>query len=188
MTPVKSQPPFVTLAPTTSTNAISTPSISALQAFILATNNNPSKMFKRQTNIFVTSNGTNGVCSTGGSFILLGDQLYEDGMIIATNTSTGYVPLLPTGNGTISGGFSLGGSDTLTWSNSNFMNGRASFCLATDGLIYVIFSGSGPADCETVILSTLPGASCPGFQPVYPAGIVGKCFHFHDCSCSLTNE
>lgn len=119
----------------------------------------------------MTSNGTNGLCSTGGSFVLMGDQLYEDGMMIATNISSGYMPLLLMGNGSISDGFAVDGSGTLTWSNPGFTNGQASFYISSvNSLVYVIFSGSGPASCNILSLSTLPGASCPDFEPVYPSG------------------
>jgi hypothetical protein len=75
-------------------NEFSSPMIGPLPAYILAVNY-PDKLLERQNNIFITSNGTDGLCSTGVSLVLMGDQLSEDGIAIATNTTTGYVPYYP---------------------------------------------------------------------------------------------
>ena len=123
---------------------------------------------KRQGNLFVSTDGVKGLCTDGSSFVIIGDQLYEDGLLITANVSTGYATLAPGANGTISGGFAVDSSGVITWSSPSFTNGQASFCLS-EGLIDVVYiQGTQPADCFPVTLSTMSGSDCPGFNPVYP--------------------
>ena len=134
---------------------------------------------KRQagTAIFVAGNGTVNACSIGDSFVLIGDQLYADGLPILANISLGYAPLIGyAGNnpaGLTGGGFSVS-DDNLQWSQVGMTNGQASFCLADSGVVEAVYiQGTQPTDCQPVKLSTVPGATCPNFNPIYPSYMIG---------------
>ena len=134
---------------------------------------------KRQTGtaIFISGNGTVNACSIGDSFVLIGDQLYADGLPILANISLGYAPLIGySGNdttGLTGGGFSVS-DNTLQWDQVGMTNGQASFCLADSGVVEAVYiQGTQPADCQPVTLSTVPGATCPNFNPIYPSYMVG---------------
>jgi hypothetical protein len=129
---------------------------------------------KRQGNLFVNTNGTQGLCTTGSSFVIVGDQLYENGLLITANSSDGFGALAPGANGTVSGGFAIDGNGVISWSSPSFTNGKASFCLGPDGIIDAIYvQGTQPSDCVPATLSQMSGSSCPGFNPVYP-GVAGE--------------
>jgi hypothetical protein len=136
-------------------------------------------MEKRQagTAIFISGNGTVTACSIGDSFVLIGDQLYADGLPILANISLGYDPLIGySGNdtaGLTSGGFSVS-DNTLQWNQVGMTNGQASFCLSDSGVLEAVYiQGTQPADCQPVTLSTVPGATCLKFNPIYPSYMVG---------------
>lgn len=129
---------------------------------------------KRQGNLFVNTNGTQEICTTGSSFVIVRDQLYENGLLITAKPSDGFGALTPGANGTVSGGFAIDGNGIISWSSPSFTNGRASFCLGPDGVIDAIYvQGSQPSDCVPATLSQMSGSNCPGFSPVYP-GVAGE--------------
>lgn len=113
-------------------------------------------------------NGTYSICTSGSSFVLIGDVLYDNGEEVTSNPSSSYGELAP-GNGTVSGGFAIDNAGVLSWSSPSFTNGEASFCLDPDGKIEAVYvQGTQPANCVPVILSESSSSNCPGFNPIYP--------------------
>ncbi|KAL9110889.1 MAG: hypothetical protein Q9227_004689 [Pyrenula ochraceoflavens] len=125
---------------------------------------------KRQASGFVNGTGVASGCNTGSSFYLINNELYEDGLEISTFPGLPYMVLAgSTQVSSITTSFALE-DNVLTWRNSNFTDGQALFCLGSNGLIYAVFDQSQtPTDCSPTQLSAIPGVSCPGFNPVYPA-------------------
>ena len=160
---------------TTSTSTFTfTPSLQKL-AFLLITTHPGTQRLDRQTLLFVHANRIAPNCTAGGSFVLFGNQLFEEGALISTNANTVYAPLLPglSSDSTI-GGFGVNSDGCLHWHNSAFTNCAATFCLESDRVVVAVFvQGSEPSDCAPITISVLPSASCPSFTPTYPSIIAG---------------
>jgi hypothetical protein len=127
---------------------------------------------KRQSgSYYVSANGTiTNDCTTSPIYTISNGQLTAtiNGVvyIYSTSTSVSFAPLIPsTVPGTITTTFTLGGNQVLSWQNSAFFNGQASFCALSNGTVYAVFQqNSQPDGCLYIQLSLFSVSSCQGIS------------------------
>ena len=119
--------------------------------------------------------GSNGLlttsCANASAYSLVNGQLFattSNGAKLQFSASTGnnYITFVPTANpGDITTTFSLTTTGILLWTNSNFFNGNALFCILPSGEILAIFvQNSQPDGCVFIDLTI---SDCKSFIPLY---------------------
>lgn len=139
---------------------------------------------KRQSgSYYVSVDGTiTNDCTTSPIYTVSSGQLTAtvNQVVYTYSTSSGvaYAPFIPsTIASTITQTFSLGGNRVLSWSNSEFFNGQASFYALSNGTVYTIFQeNTQPDDYLYIQLSLFSMSSCQGISF---ATITGK-----SCQCN----
>lgn len=138
---------------------------------------------KRQSgSYYVSVDGTiTNDCTTSPIYTINNGQLTAtvNQVVYTYSTSSGvpYAPFIPsTVAGTITQTFSLGGNRVLSWSNSAFFNGQASFCALSNGTIYAVFEENAQPDgCLYIQLSLFSVSSCQGISFATITGIRNQC-------------
>lgn len=140
-------------APTTATPATGF----SLTEFVISFQVSLGGLGKRQSESFVSSDGTATTCNTAIRFTLKNGQLFADGALVSTSPGVGIAPLGGSSTqGSISTGFSIV-NNQLQWANPNFSGGRASFCISTSNVIEAVFIASQrPSDCRVINLDVIP--------------------------------
>lgn len=82
----------------------------------------------------------------------------------STEAGVPYAQFAPTTiPGAITTQFTTGGGGTLTWWNSAFFNGQASFCATQNGTVFAMFQDNAqPEGCLYIQLSLFAASSCQG--------------------------
>ena len=127
---------------------------------------------KRQSgSYYVSANGTiTNDCTTSPIYTITNGQLTAtmNGVVYTYSASSGvgFAPFIPsTVPGTITTTFTLGGNQILSWQNSAFFNGQASFCALSNGTVYAVFQqNSQPDGCLYIQLSLFSVSSCQGIS------------------------
>ncbi|KAH0530823.1 hypothetical protein TsFJ059_005405 [Trichoderma semiorbis] len=116
---------------------------------------------RRLTPSYLFPKGTSTECQFATFFSLVGDRLFADGEIVATNEGTTHQPLLETPSiRAIDHGFSLE-EGLLQWRHPSFANGKASFCLSASNTVLAVFNESStPTDCVPANLVNVPYDRC----------------------------
>ena len=141
---------------------------------------------KRQSGTYwINTNGTmTNDCTSSPMYAITNGVLTStlNGVHYTYSTSAGmaYAPFVPsTIPGPITTTFSLGSNQVLTWQNSEFYNGQASFCALSNGTVYAVFQeNSQPDGCLYIQLSLFSVSSCQGISlatimdPPGPSGYV----------------
>ncbi|PKK40745.1 hypothetical protein CI102_15092 [Trichoderma harzianum] len=116
---------------------------------------------RRLTPSYLFPKGTSTECQFATFFSLVGDRLFADGEIVATNEGTTHQPLLETPSiRAIDHGFSLE-EGLLQWRHPSFASGKASFCLSASNTVLAVFNESStPTDCVPANLVNVPYDRC----------------------------
>lgn len=111
-------------------------------------------------------------CQRSAVFRLEEGHLYnKDGLIYSTNGIRETQMLIASSNpGAISRTFSIDDGQ-LTWNNSRFDGGSASFCQRSEGAVYAVFGESLPLGCTPVVLGFQPAAFCPNLPDSFPSSL-----------------
>lgn len=123
---------------------------------------------------YITADGnTTADCGAAAPFILNNGLLSSNGQFVS---ATGFVPYSPLAAspyiGAISTTFSVMKSSILTWNNTRFPGGHATFCIM-DSTVEVVYNGLGllPSGCAQVFLRYVPADSCSTFRPSSPTTV-----------------
>ena len=153
---------------TSSTRASATPSDSS---FVMLVVGEQRHQRRQSGSYYVSANGTiTNDCTTSPIYTISNGQLTatRNQVTYTYSTSVGvpYAPFIPsTIAGTITQTFSLGGNMVLSWSNSEFFNGQASFCALSNGTVYAVFQENAqPNGCLYIQLSLFSVSSCQGIS------------------------
>lgn len=135
----------------------------------------------RQATLWIGANGdiTND-CTQVPVYILATDGTLKatiNGSVFLYSTDPGvdYAPLVPSQTpGTITTTFSDNSDSMLSWTNSEFWNGQASFCAFSNGTIFAVFQESADLPGCIYIQVSLSGfTSCQNVQKTGPQGSQG---------------
>ncbi|KAJ5547306.1 hypothetical protein N7494_004891 [Penicillium frequentans] len=120
---------------------------------------------KRQTYnsaVLIGAGSLTASCADADRFYLTGGHLYDDTLLIAANKDASSAAFKGSSSpGPIRGNFAIT-DNTLSWSNSDFTNSVASFCVS-NSTVLAIFSGSMPSGCTPVTIAAVKYSQmCPG--------------------------
>ena len=137
-------------------------SMSAANSFtlmIVASELSPKR--RRQAGAFMSYTGrATSSCAQAGILTLANNQLwvtFSNGTIAQFSANTGdtydyFTPSITPGDITTT--FSLSNTGSLLWTNSNFFNGNALFCVLPSGVIVAVFQqGAQPSSCIFIDLT-----------------------------------
>ena len=130
--------------------------------FVLIIGNSRVSRHRRQAG--GTYLGSNGLlttsCQNASAYSLVSGQLFAttyDGTKLQFSASTGnnYITFVPTANpGDITTTFSLTTTGILLWTNPNFFNGNALFCILPSGeILAILVQNSQPSGCVFIDLT-----------------------------------
>lgn len=123
---------------------------------------------KRQAGFsYVGNDGTmTSSCANAPVYSIINGQLFafQGGVTYQFSATPGvpYQKFVPTTvPGLITTVFSFDASNTLSWTNTNFFNGGASFCSMANGTVYAVFQENGqPFGCFYIALNLYSQATC----------------------------
>ena len=135
-------------------------------------------------------------CTNAVVYNLVNDMLFANSstanQLFGTTTGTQYANFTASDNpGNITTVFSVDGQNNLLWSNSDFYNNQARFCVMADNALMAVFTipGDGPTGCLYVLLSLTRVNTCaaavgaPALSgPSGPTGV--RPHHRFDFKCS----
>ena len=161
-----------------SIQTIATPSDPTFVMLVMGERHNQ----RRQSgSYYVSANGTiTNDCTTSPIYTISNGELTAtiNSVVYAYSTSSGvsFAPFIPsTVPGNITQTFSLGDNKILTWTNSAFFNGQASFCALSNGTVYAVFQeNSQPDGCLYIQLSLFSVSSCQGISFATITGPTGE--------------
>ena len=167
---------------TSAMHTTATPADSSFVILVMGEQHN----HKRQSGSwYVSVNGTiTNDCTTSPIYTISNGQLTATvNQVVytySTSTEVPYALFMPsTIPGTITQSFSLSGSKTLTWTNSAFFNGQASFCALANGTVFAVFQQNAQPDgCLYIQLSLFSISSCQGISFATITGPPGR--HMED--------
>ncbi|KAJ5801994.1 uncharacterized protein N7503_004444 [Penicillium pulvis] len=112
---------------------------------------------KRQTYnsaVLIGAGSLTASCADADRFYLTGGHLYDDTLLIAADKDASSAAFKGSSSpGPIRGTFAIT-DNTLSWSNSDFTNSVASFCVSNNTVL-AIFSGSMPSGCTPVTIAAV---------------------------------
>ena len=116
---------------------------------------------RRQAGAFITYDGrATSSCSQASVYSLYNGQLFvqfANGTTeqFSTITGTSYANFTPSATpGDIRTTFSLGNTGSLLWTNNDFFNGGALFCILPSGVLIAVFQqGMAPESCIFIDLT-----------------------------------
>jgi hypothetical protein len=121
---------------------------------------------KRQTYntaVLIGAGSLTANCANADRFYLTGGHLYDGNLLVAANTNTSSAFFKGIRSpGPIRSTFTVT-ENILSWSNSNFSNGAASFCVSGNSVL-AIFSGDMPSGCAPVTIAAAKYCTYP-FAP-----------------------
>ena len=166
----------------TTTSAIQTSATPTDPSFVLLVMGEKRNQKRQSGSYYVSANGTiTNDCTTSPIYTISNGQLTAivNGVVFTYSTSSGvaFAPFIPsTVPGTITTTFALGGGNqVLSWQNSAFFNGQASFCALSNGTVYAVFQqNSQPDGCLYIQLSLFSVSSCQGLSF---STITGRTYH-----------
>ncbi|KAJ9613087.1 hypothetical protein H2200_003028 [Cladophialophora chaetospira] len=132
---------------------------------LLDTNNRPKK---RQTSSYLGGSGqATDSCADAVVYSLVNGQLFANSssstLQFGTTTGTTYANFTPSSNpGNVTTAFSVDTQNNLLWSNPDFFNFRARFCVLSDNTIVAVFADPtlAPSGCYFVTLSMTRISTC----------------------------
>ncbi len=108
-------------------------------------------------------------CADAVIYSLMNGQLFANSssgaLQYGTSPGVQYANFTPSASpGSITTLFSVDSQNNLLWSNSNFYNNQAQFCVMPDGMIVAVFvqQAAAPVLCNFVVLSLTRVSSCVG--------------------------
>lgn len=124
---------------------------------------------KRQNGFYMNANGTaSNDCSSAPVYSITNGALTAtmNNVVYYYSTDPGvtYAPFVPSQTpGSIMTSFSATNDGQLSWFNSQFYNGQASFCSLQNGTVYAVFQqNAAPSGCMFIQLSLYSLSSCAG--------------------------
>ncbi|KAL2043931.1 hypothetical protein N7G274_003451 [Stereocaulon virgatum] len=136
---------------------------------LVVVSNRLSPKRRRQAGSFISYNGrTTSSCAQASTLSLNNGQLFvtfANGTVAQYSANAGdpYDVLMPsTTPGAYTTTFSLSNTGTLLWTNPNFYNGGALFCVLPSGVLLAVFQqGSQPTSCVFIDLTITELTACP---------------------------
>ena len=144
---------------------------------------------KRQTNYLMGSGQATDSCAGAVVYSLVNGQLFANSSSgsqqFSTDPGIQYANFTPSSApGSLTNTFSVDSQNNLLWSNSNFYNNQARFCVMPDDTLVSVFDDPAvaPSDCNFVFLSLTRVSTCAAAvgAPALsgPSGPSGVCsFH-----------
>lgn len=128
-------------------------------------------------------------CSDAIVYNLINGQLYSNSSAgseqFSTEVGVQYANFTPNSTpGSVTTVFSVDSQNNLLWSNANFYNNQARFCVMRDGTLVAVFDDPmmAPEGCAFVLLSLTRVSTCaaavgaPALSgPSGPSGPIGVC-------------
>lgn len=155
---------YTASAPTVVSAAISTATDSS---FILFIRSDTRLHQKRQNGFYMNANGTvSNDCSSAPTYSITNGVLTAtiNSVVYYYSTIPGvkYAPFVPSQTPeSINTTFSATSNGQLSWFNSQFYNGQASFCSLNNGTVYAVFQqDAAPSGCMFIQLSLYSVSSC----------------------------
>lgn len=106
------------------------------------------------TAVLIGAGSLTASCANADRFYLTGGHLYDGSLLVAANTNVSSALFVGTTSpGPIRGTFAVV-DGILSWTNSNFNNGAASFCVSGN-TVRAIFSGDTPSGCAPVTIAAV---------------------------------
>ena len=168
-TETKTYASYEALSP--STSAIETTATPIDSAFVMMVRSNELNQKRQSGSYYVSASGViSNDCTNSPIYTISNGALTTtvNGVVYTYSTSAGvpYAAFVPsTVPGTISTNFGTGTNQVLTWWNSAFSNGQASFCALSNGTVYAVFQQNAQPDgCLYIQLSLFSVSSCQGIQ------------------------
>jgi hypothetical protein len=150
---------------------------------------------KRQSAFLGGTGQATDSCANAIVYNLVNGQLFANSSAgsqqFGTDPSVPYANFTPSANpGSLTTVFSVDGQNNLLWSNSNFYNNQARFCVMPDASLMSVFDDPAlaPDGCVFVFLSLTRVSNCAAAvgAPALsgPSGPIGVCSFFPCCSIS----